>query len=181
MASTHHGSSNPHEAPAPSPPQSGTESVEKKHGTKATWQTLYHLLSYTPRRCRYDPANPPKFSIALNLLFAFAASFTVANLYYSHPILHLLAQDFNVSNERASLIPTLAQAGYAAGLLFLCPLGDIFPRRHFVLALVFCTATVWYVWKPSSVASDADRSLPGSAYASPTLLPYSAPSPSSPL
>ncbi|KAI4169219.1 MAG: hypothetical protein LQ348_007323, partial [Seirophora lacunosa] len=149
MASTHHGSSNPHEAPAPSPPQSGTESVEKKHGTKATWQTLYHLLSYTPRRCRYDPANPPKFSIALNLLFAFAASFTVANLYYSHPILHLLAQDFNVSNERASLIPTLAQAGYAAGLLFLCPLGDIFPRRHFVLALVFCTATVWYVWKPS--------------------------------
>jgi predicted MFS family arabinose efflux permease len=29
------------------------------------------------------------------------------------------------------------------GLLFLCPLGDIFKRRPFVLSLVFCTATVW--------------------------------------
>ncbi|KAI4183290.1 MAG: hypothetical protein LQ346_006373 [Caloplaca aetnensis] len=98
---------------------------------------------FMDRRCRYDPANPPKFSTALNLLFAFAGAFTVANLYYNHPILHLLAGEFNVSNERVSLIPTLAQAGYAAGLLFLCPLGDVFPRRLYVLSLVLFTATVW--------------------------------------
>jgi MFS family permease len=66
----------------------------------------------------------------------------VANLYYNHPILNILAIEFNVSNERSSLIPTVMQAGYAGGLLFLCPLGDIFRRRAFVLVLVFFTAVM---------------------------------------
>ncbi|CAD6447145.1 5a1d9107-365e-4f9d-8236-acfb38a09c5e [Sclerotinia trifoliorum] len=101
------------------------------------------LIAYTPKRCRYDPESPPKFNMALNLLFAFACTFTVANLYYSHPILNILAEEFNVSNERASIIPTVMQAGYAAGLLFICPLGDIYKRRSFVLILIFCTATMW--------------------------------------
>ena len=114
-------------------------------GTSTPWQSAATIIFYTPKRCRYDPANPPRFSIPMNLLFAFAASFTVANLYYNHPILHLLAEEFDVSNERASLIPTLAQAGYASGLLFLCPLGDVFPRRSYVLSLVLFTATAWYV------------------------------------
>ena len=74
---------------------------------------------------------------------AFAGCFTVANLYYTHPILNLLADDFNVTDEEASYIPTLAQAGYAAGLLFLCPLGDLLKRRPFVLWLVWFTATLW--------------------------------------
>ena len=105
---------------------------------------IQDIITYTPQRCRYDPAKPPGFSLSLNLLFGFAGTFTVANLYYNHPILNILAEDFNVTNERASLVPTMAQAGYAGGLLFLCPLGDIFRRRTFVLLLVLFTATVWY-------------------------------------
>lgn len=81
----------------------------------------------------------------MNVLFAFAAGFTVANLYYNHPILNLLAKDFNVRYEQVSQIPTVMQAGYAAGLLFLCPLGDLLPRRPFVCGLVAFTATLWYV------------------------------------
>jgi MFS family permease len=80
----------------------------------------------------------------LNILFAFAGAFTVANLYYNHPILNILADDFNVPYERVSQIPTAMQAGYAFGLLFLCPLGDLFKRRPFVLLLVLFTATMWY-------------------------------------
>ena len=80
----------------------------------------------------------------LNLLFGFAATFTVANLYYNHPILNILADDFGVTYEAVSVVPTLMQAGYAAGLLFLCPLGDLFKRRAFVLWLVWFTGTVWY-------------------------------------
>ena len=71
-----------------------------------------------------------------------AATFTVANLYYNHPILNILADEFNVSNEQAAQVPTVMQGGYAAGLLFLCPLGDIFRRRAFVLILIFFTATM---------------------------------------
>ncbi|KAI9051122.1 hypothetical protein LZ554_005225 [Drepanopeziza brunnea f. sp. 'monogermtubi'] len=104
---------------------------------------IWRVVSWTPKRCRWDPDSPPKFGLALNLLFAFAGTFTVANLYYSHPILNILAAEFNVSNEKAAQVPTLAQAGYAAGLLFICPLGDILRRRAFVLTLVFFTATMW--------------------------------------
>lgn len=106
-------------------------------------RNVYLIINYTPKRCRYSPDKPFGFSTPLNLLFAFAATFTVANLYYTHPILNKLADDFHVNQERVSLIPTLAQAGYAAGLLFLCPLGDLFRRRTFVLLLVWFTATVW--------------------------------------
>jgi hypothetical protein len=113
-----------------------------------TWRKIedtkiYHFLSYTPERCRWDPEAPPKFSMALNCLFAFAGAFTVANLYYSHPILNILARDFDVSYEQISQVPTLAQAGYAVGLGLLCPLGDVFKRRPFTLLLVLFTATVW--------------------------------------
>ena len=83
--------------------------------------------------------------MGLNVLFAFAGAFTVANLYYSYPILNILAHDFNVPYEKAAEIPTLMQAGYASGLLFLCPLGDLFPCRPFVLLLVLFTATMWHV------------------------------------
>jgi predicted MFS family arabinose efflux permease len=81
--------------------------------------------------------------MALNVLFAFAGAFTVANLYYNHPILNILAKDFGVPYEEVSQIPTLMQAGYAVGLFFLCPLGDLLRRRPFVLCLVLFTATLW--------------------------------------
>ncbi|KAF2473406.1 MFS general substrate transporter [Lindgomyces ingoldianus] len=107
------------------------------------WRKVYNILTWVPPRCRWDPDKPPQFSISMNILFAFAAGFTVANLYYSHPILNILAQDFGVKYEKVAQIPTVMQAGYAAGLLFLCPLGDLLPRRPFVIGLVLFTATMW--------------------------------------
>ncbi|KAI1408324.1 major facilitator superfamily transporter [Hypoxylon sp. FL1857] len=100
-------------------------------------------LNWMPRRCRYDPENPPNFTLSLNILFAFSGTFTVANLYYAQPILNVLAEEFNVSYERASDVATLSQAGYAVGLLFLCPLADMVPRRPFILFLIWATATIW--------------------------------------
>jgi len=111
---------------------------------RSIWRRTYDVLTYTPPNMRWNPDKPPKFSMGLNILFGFAGAFTVANLYYSHPILNILAADFGVPYVKVSEIPTLAQAGYAAGLLFLCPLGDMVERRPFVLGLVFFTATVRY-------------------------------------
>lgn len=116
------------------------EEPEKRSGLLSKFN---EFINWTPRRCRYDPANPPKFGWGLNLIFALATTVTVANLYYVQPILFKIADTFDVSFERASSVATLLQAGYAAGLLLICPLGDIFRRRPFVLLLVFFTATLW--------------------------------------
>ena len=120
-----------------------SHSIKRSQKGTSLWRRIYNIISYTPKRCRYNPDKPFEFSLSLNLLFGFAGAFTVANLYYSHPILNKLADDFHVNQERVSLVPTLAQAGYGSGLLFLCPLGDLFQRRPFVLLLVWFTATSW--------------------------------------
>ncbi|KIW65881.1 hypothetical protein PV04_08097 [Phialophora macrospora] len=138
--------------PRPSPPKEAViieapEESVAQNGTPKSKRTMIQKISgcltYVPPRCRYDPEKPFEFSMGLNLLFAFAGCFTVANLYYTHPILNLLADDFHVTDEQSSYVPTLAQAGYAGGLLFLCPLGDLLKRRPFVLWLVWFTATLW--------------------------------------
>ncbi|KAL2867387.1 MFS transporter [Aspergillus lucknowensis] len=128
----------------------GDDSRTRRSGLSNTEQSaekpqnfLIRSLLWSPPHCRWTPSNPPKFNILLNLLFAFAGTFTVANLYYAQPLLDLLAEFFHVSQERASLIPTCSQAGYAAGLIFICPMGDIVRRRPFVLLLTFITATMW--------------------------------------
>jgi hypothetical protein len=133
----------PTPAPSESPPdlQPSTTSTHKEK--RRIPQKLWALITYTPRRCRYDPNKPLEFSLLLNFLFAFASTFTVANLYYIYPLLVVLSHDFHVSYERISVIPTVMQAGYAVGLLLLCPLGDLVRRRAFVLLLVGFTATVW--------------------------------------
>ncbi|EXJ77492.1 hypothetical protein A1O3_09718 [Capronia epimyces CBS 606.96] len=104
---------------------------------------LIDRLTWMPPWCRYDVKNPPTFSIWHNVLFAFAGAFTVGNLYYNHPILNILAREFDVPYETVSRIPTLMQAGYATGLLFVCPLGDLLKRRPLTLALILFTATMW--------------------------------------
>lgn len=121
------------------------DDVEKTSPTarRTAWEKAAHFLTWTPRWCRWDPEKPPVFSVWHNILFAFAGAFTVGNLYYNHPILNVLAADFNVPYETVSRIPTLMQAGYAAGLLFVCPLGDLLKRRPLTLGLVLFTATLW--------------------------------------
>lgn len=69
----------------------------------------------------------------------------MSNLYYNQAVLNKIAETFDVTFEKASSVATLMQAGYASGLLFICPLGDLFPRRPFIIGLVFLTTALWII------------------------------------
>ncbi|KAH8669009.1 major facilitator superfamily domain-containing protein [Xylariales sp. PMI_506] len=98
---------------------------------------------WTPRWLRWDPTISYELSWTQNILFGIATSFSVANLYYNQSILKLMARDFEISDDRASLVPTILQAGYAVGLIFVVPLGDIVYRRPLIIGLVLVTALLW--------------------------------------
>lgn len=80
-------------------------------------------------------AGPPGISNRLVVLMAVATGAIVANLYYAQPLLHQIAHDFHSGSGATSLIVTCTQAGYAAALLFVVPLGDLHPRRQLVVAV----------------------------------------------
>jgi len=67
-------------------------------------------------------------------IMAIAAGLTVANLYYLQPLLAVISHEFGVSADAVGFVATLSQLGYALGLLFIVPLGDIRERRGLVVA-----------------------------------------------
>ena len=66
-------------------------------------------------------------------LMAVATGLSVANCYYNQPLLGSMAKDFAVSDFSASMVATLTQIGYVAGLVFVIPLGDLVSRKKLIL------------------------------------------------
>lgn len=82
------------------------------------------------------PASPDAdkpMPASLVALLATGAGLSVASLYYSQPMLGVLAADIGVSALDIGFVPTLTQLGYAAGILLLAPLGDRHDRRTIIL------------------------------------------------
>ncbi|KOS18615.1 putative transporter [Escovopsis weberi] len=111
--------------------------------TRGLLSRLASVLCWTPDYLKWKPDVPFELTWRLNSLFAVVSAFEVANLAYTHPILHILAQDFDVSEERASLVPTMIQTGYTVGLLLICPAGDLVRRRPAIILLALLTALFW--------------------------------------
>lgn len=65
-------------------------------------------------------------------MFAFAAGVGVANVYYIQPLLPAVRDGLRVASDQVGLLPAVTQAGYAAGMLFLAPLGDLVDRRRLI-------------------------------------------------
>jgi predicted MFS family arabinose efflux permease len=67
---------------------------------------------------------------------ATAAAVTAANLYYCQPLLSQIARSLHMTARETADIPMLTQVGYALGLLFFAPLGDMVERRGLATALL---------------------------------------------
>ncbi|MES4887085.1 MFS transporter [Streptomyces sp. NPDC096012] len=73
------------------------------------------------------------------LLIAVCTAVTAANIYLAAPLLPLIAHDFGTVPAAVTWIASVAQLGYAAGLLFFAPLGDRVNRRPLVAGLSVAT------------------------------------------
>ncbi|SFU17766.1 MFS transporter [Mesorhizobium sp. YR577] len=67
------------------------------------------------------------------LLFAVASGLAVANAYFAHPLLDVMADDLGIARATAGLIVGFTQLGYGLGLVLLVPLGDLVDRRKLVV------------------------------------------------
>jgi predicted MFS family arabinose efflux permease len=79
-------------------------------------------------------------SPGLILLMAVATGLAAASNYYAQPLLETIARAFHLSVNQAGFIVTTAQLGYAFGLLFLVPLGDMFERRSMIVVMTLLSA-----------------------------------------
>lgn len=66
-------------------------------------------------------------------LMAIGAGLVVANNYYNQPLLGMIAKEFGESEAATSRVAMFTQIGYAAGLLLIIPLGDMFKRKKIIL------------------------------------------------
>ncbi|WP_406124608.1 MFS transporter [Streptomyces sp. NBC_00989] len=89
------------------------------------------------------PARKPGAPAASGRLFlvliAVCTAVTAANIYLAGPLLPLIAHDFGSTASAVAWIASVAQFGYATGLLFFAPLGDRVNRRPLVAALSVAT------------------------------------------
>lgn len=62
-------------------------------------------------------------------VLAIGTGISVAMIYLSQPLLDILHSQFHSSLSEVGLIITLTQIGYALGILFLVPIGDIVTKK----------------------------------------------------
>jgi len=82
-----------------------------------------------------------RLSPVLIFTLALGIGIIVANLYYLQPLLHQVRSDFHISTVQTSALVTFTQVGYATGLAFVLPLGDLIARKRLIAAIFFVAAS----------------------------------------
>lgn len=72
----------------------------------------------------------------LNLwVMTITTGLVVANIYYNQPLLGDISKDFKVSEAEGGMLAMLTQVGYAAGMFFCVPLGDMLKRKQLIMTV----------------------------------------------
>ncbi|EMF0040556.1 MFS transporter [Enterococcus hirae] len=77
---------------------------------------------------------------SLILLLSITCGVVVANMYYIQPIGTKVATSLSVSTSAIGILTMLTQLGYALGLLFLLPLGDVVDRPKLIIRMAALSA-----------------------------------------
>jgi len=118
-----------------------------------------------------------RISNKLTLVMAIACGLSVANLYYSQPLLADIGRSFSVSEKEMGFFITLIQIGYTSGLLLVVPLGDKVNRRTLIISsllLVGLALVVIAIAPTITILSIAGLVMGITAVAPQLIIPYTA-------
>ncbi|MEU9303456.1 MFS transporter [Streptomyces sp. NPDC048269] len=106
------------------------------------------------------PRTDGSLSRGLLLLMSVATGLAAAGNYFAQPLLDLISRELALGPTLAALTVTVAQGGYALGLILLVPLGDLLERRRLAVSLYAATAVFLLV---SATAASGTVLLAGTA------------------
>jgi len=85
-------------------------------------------------------AQASELSAQLTFVFSVTCALAVANVYFAQPLLDSMARSLDVAPSMIGFVVTATQVGYALGLLFIVPLGDLLNRKGLILTQMLLSA-----------------------------------------
>ncbi|RTL57953.1 MAG: MFS transporter [Rhodocyclaceae bacterium] len=79
-------------------------------------------------------------SPALLYLLSLVAGASVATVYYAQPLVDVLGREFGMTKGSEGGVITATQIGYALGLVFVVPLGDVLAPKRLIAGLLLLSA-----------------------------------------
>lgn len=93
-------------------------------------------MSSSPKLRPNNTESQAQLSSASVFLYAVICGSAVATVYFSQPLLDMMAIEFGMNSSIIGTVVTVTQICYAFGLLFLVPLGDMFNPRRLVTGMI---------------------------------------------
>lgn len=86
-------------------------------------------------KCEHT-VEPKKTSTFLIIMLAVASGMAVGNLYWAQPLLAQITTSFGIDTAQGGFLIMATQIGYALGLFFIVPLGDVLHRRKLIFTMM---------------------------------------------